>query len=204
MFFHKRAIMEVLRKRRGEQMTIIDVGAGKGELLSLIAREMPECSMFGVDYLPCPDGFPLERWLRCDLNDPPSLEISANIVICSEVIEHLENPRKTTRFLASILAPGGTLILTTPNQHSIRSILSLLIYGHFVSFRDSCYPAHITALLRKDAERIFRESGLKLLTTNYTNDGRIPGMPHVTWQKLSLNCLRGRLFSDNILFVAQN
>jgi 2-polyprenyl-3-methyl-5-hydroxy-6-metoxy-1,4-benzoquinol methylase len=38
-----------------------------------------------------------------------------NIIVCFEVIEHLHDPHKFVEWCASKLAPGGVLMLTTPN-----------------------------------------------------------------------------------------
>ena len=41
----------------------------------------------------------------------------------------------------------------------MRSLAALLLRGHFVDFLDSSYPAHITALVRRDFERLAAETG---------------------------------------------
>jgi SAM-dependent methyltransferase len=38
-----------------------------------------------------------------------------SVVVCTEVIEHLLDDERLMTALASVLAPGGTLLLTTPN-----------------------------------------------------------------------------------------
>lgn len=38
-------------------------------------------------------------------------------IVASEVIEHLRDPRRVMRLLVSWLAPGGTLLVTTPRGH---------------------------------------------------------------------------------------
>jgi SAM-dependent methyltransferase len=47
----------------------------------------------------------------------PLPEESHHLVICSEVVEHLEKPEKLLQELYRILQPGGFLILTTANSH---------------------------------------------------------------------------------------
>jgi len=57
------------------------------------------------------------------------------------------------------------VILSTPNNESIRSLMALLLRGHYVAFLDCCYPAHIiTAVLRKDLVRILTDAGFSRRT----------------------------------------
>jgi SAM-dependent methyltransferase len=117
-----------------------------------------------------------------------------------EVIAHLENPRYLFREFSRLLRPDGTLLLTMPNQESIRSFISLISSGHFSSFRDNAYPSFITALLRLDLDRICSETGFAPPQFHYTNSGVIPKL-HLSWQSLSMGLLEGRLFSDNLAAV---
>ena len=58
-------------------------------------------------------------------------------VVAVEVIERLE-PRMVMRELSKTLIPGGTIILSTPNNESLQSLAALLVRGHHVAFSDSC------------------------------------------------------------------
>jgi 2-polyprenyl-3-methyl-5-hydroxy-6-metoxy-1,4-benzoquinol methylase len=196
----------VLRLVREELLTgsVLDFGAGKGELI----RKLVDAGMFtrvsGADILERPAGLPeTVHWYHQDLNADISAEEVFDAVICSEVIEHLENPRATFRAIYKLLRPGGTLILTMPNQESIRSYVGLLFGGHFVHFLGASYPAHITALLRADLDRICAETRFTRCRFIYTNVGGIPKLPWLKWQQVSLGLLRGRLFSDNLALVAR-
>jgi 2-polyprenyl-3-methyl-5-hydroxy-6-metoxy-1,4-benzoquinol methylase len=138
-----------------------------------------------------------------DLNKPLSNHDNAfDVVVAAEVIEHLENPRFMIREIFRILRPGGTALITTPNNESWRSLAALLLRGHYASFGDLSYPAHITPLLRKDLTRIFIEAGFPGPQFHFTDQGGIPGKPAVTWQNISLGLLKGMRFSDNLLAVA--
>jgi len=178
---------------------LLDFGAGKGEILTQLHTTGNFDLLAGIDLFKRPPGLSKEiLWYEHDLNDPITLNDRYDVVVCSEVIEHLENPRQTFRLLKGLLKTGGLLILTMPNQESLRSYLALLYGGHFAQFLGSSYPAHITALLRLDLTRLCRESGFSTPKFYYTCSGGIPKLPKISWQSISFGLLKGRLFSDNI------
>jgi hypothetical protein len=90
------------------------------------------------------------------------------------VIEHLENPRAFMRELARITRPGGWIAVTTPNQLSALSLLTLIAKGRFSAFQERDYPAHRTALLEIDLRRIAGECGLEQVEVAYSCHGRLP------------------------------
>ena len=180
--------------------SLLDFGAGAGELLSMLPQDR---ALTGVDILERPPHLsPSVSWIRQDLNEKVSVAV-VDVVTCSEVIEHLENPRATFRNFRELLTSGGWLVLTTPNNESIRSYAALIAGGHFAGFLGASYPAHITALLRMDLRRIALESGFTEPTFHFTGVGGLPKLPRLKWQVLSFGLLRGRLFSDNVAMVCR-
>jgi 2-polyprenyl-3-methyl-5-hydroxy-6-metoxy-1,4-benzoquinol methylase len=184
--------------------SLLDFGAGKGELLTRLHRSGGFEVLAGADLFARPgDLEPSIEWCQQDLNEDLRIGRQFDSIVCSETIEHLENPRQVFRCLSALLKPGGLLVLTMPNQESIRSYVGLMIGGHFVQFLGACYPAHITALLRLDLTRLCQEAGLLRPTFRFTNSGGIPKLPTVSWQTVSCGLLRGRLFSDNVAMVTR-
>jgi 2-polyprenyl-3-methyl-5-hydroxy-6-metoxy-1,4-benzoquinol methylase len=182
---------------------VLDYGAGVGDLTRRLVELNRFSSVSAADIMPVPAGLDGVKWIEQDLNEPlPNHDGSFDVVIAAEVIEHLENPRFTLRELFRLLRPGGIVIVSTPNNESWRSLVALLVRGHYAGFGEASYPAHITALLRKDLTRIFLEAGLQAPEFAFTDSGGIPGEPNVTWQKISFGLLRGLRFSDNVLAVA--
>jgi SAM-dependent methyltransferase len=199
----KRFVRRMLRES-GASGTLIDFGAGKGELLKLLYGLEKIKDLTGVDLMDRPPDLPNAiRWYSQDLNEPMAIDRQFDIAVCSETIEHLENPRQVFRSLHTLLRPGGTLILSMPNQESIRSLVGLLFRGHFTHFQGDCYPAHITAILRLDLFRICGETGFSAPQFFYSNDGGIPKFPRVSWQSVSGGVLRGRFFSDTLGMVSK-
>jgi 2-polyprenyl-3-methyl-5-hydroxy-6-metoxy-1,4-benzoquinol methylase len=183
---------------------LLEFGAGTGNFLHQLLANEYQGAMTGCDILPRPAGLPAEiSWIQADLNDPLVIpDESFDVIVSTEVIEHLENPRAMIREFWRLLRPAGKVVLTTPNQESLRSLTALIFLGHHVAFQDSCYPAHITALLRADLRRIFAEAGFEEVRFSFTNHGSIPKFPHLTFQQVSSGLLHGRWFSDNLICVA--
>jgi SAM-dependent methyltransferase len=71
-----------------------------------------------------------------DANQPlPYADAAFDAVLCTEVIEHLENPTNLLRECARVLRPGGSLVLSTPNVSSMVSRVAYLLRGEFPLFR---------------------------------------------------------------------
>jgi SAM-dependent methyltransferase len=177
---------------------LVDVGCGTARLRERLAGLFGR--YVGADVIRH-DGFPADaEFARVDLDTGrlPIPDGSADIVTAVETIEHLENPRAFMRELVRLARPGGLVVVTTPNQLSWLSLLTLLTKGVFNAFQEGpgLYPAHLTALLETDLLRIGRECGLADLRISFTDRGRIPFCNRHWPARLGL---RGRRFSDNIL-----
>lgn len=180
---------------------LVDVGCGAGALFQAIQGQFQR--YIGCD-LVAYDGFPKDgaTFVQADLDRPPyPLEAgAADAVVSVETIEHLENPRAFVRELARLAAPGAPVLVTTPNQLSVLSKLTLLTKNQFNAFQEApgLYPAHLTALLEVDLRRIAREAGLADVQIHYSGFGRIPFTAR-GWPR----SLGGRAFSDHVALLAR-
>lgn len=178
---------------------LADIGCGGGNLWRELAPSFSRC--VGVDAVRY-DGLPAAvEFTAADLDRLPLPlgDRSADVVAAVEVIEHLENPRAFFRELARIVKPGGWVVVTTPNQLSLLSLLTLVVKQRFSSFQDVSYPAHITALLEVDLRRIAAECGLQKIDIRYTGEGRLPGA--AAHYPAAVSALCPRLLSDNVVLV---
>lgn len=181
----------------------LDLGCGQGAFLTLL-KERGKTQLNGCDahrYA----GFPEEiEFSQVDLNgNSPFPDESFDCVTALEVIEHLENPRTLIREMKRLVRPGGLIVVTTPNNESLTSLLSLALRGHYSAFADACYPAHITPVLEIDLRRMLTESGFEKIQTHFSGQGRVPGTslhwPQIVSQGLSARF--SKLFSDNFLII---
>ena len=184
---------------------VLDFGAGTGQFTLRLRNAGRYRSVTGADLLPRADTAPADlRWVQGDLNDRlPVGDRSFDLIVAAEVIEHLENPRAMCREIFRLLRPGGRLVLSTPNNESWRSIVALVVRGHFVAFGDTSYPAHITPLVRQDLDHVLTEAGFVDRSFSFSDIGGIPGMPTRTWQTLLGGRAKGVRFSDNVVVTAR-
>jgi 2-polyprenyl-3-methyl-5-hydroxy-6-metoxy-1,4-benzoquinol methylase len=181
--------------------TLVDVGCGAGHLWRAIGGRFNRyLGLDAVRYDEFPD---TGEFLRVDLDAPgwPAADSSADLVTAIETIEHLDNPWIFMRRLSALAKPGAWVIVTTPNQLSALSLLTLVTKKRFSAFQDAHFPTHRTALLESDLERAVRESGLEPVETAYSLHGRLPLLD---WHyPVPVARLFPRALSDNVMLVAR-
>jgi len=181
--------------------TVVDVGCGIGNLWPYVRERFDK--YIGSDVLRY-EGLPADvEFVRVDLDSGrvPLPDGVGDVVVAVETIEHLENPRAFARELTRLCRPGGWVIITTPNQLSLLSKLTLVVKNEFSAFRAGSYPAHLTALLEVDLRRIATECGWTEIAVRYSTQGRIPGTARHWPQALSR--WFPRTLSDNILIIGR-
>ncbi|MET0626550.1 MAG: methyltransferase domain-containing protein [Pyrinomonadaceae bacterium] len=194
-------VADALARRGAGGDLLLDVGCGGGRLWQYLRGRYARC--VGVDLVRY-EGLPAGvEYVRAELNrEPvPLADACADAVVAVETIEHLENPRAFVRELARLVRPGGWVVVTTPNQQSFLSLLTLVLKGRFSAFQDASYPAHLTALLEIDLRRIAAECGLTEVETVYTCDGRVV-LTRLHYPR-ALARLTPRLCSDNVVLLAR-
>jgi 2-polyprenyl-3-methyl-5-hydroxy-6-metoxy-1,4-benzoquinol methylase len=139
----------------------LDVGCGRGDLLRVLRDAWQPAALAGVD--------PID-WLADDLRTDvdfralPGEEIrqlpAADRVLLVEVIEHLEAPWSTLREAARLVAPGGWIVVSTPNLATLRCRIELAVRGRLTPFRPENLP-HISPALPHVTRRVLEEEGLR-------------------------------------------
>jgi len=77
------------------------------------------------------------------------------IILMSDVIEHVNDPVEFLRFYSSFLTTEGKMIITTPNAHAVRNFTSILVRNNY-----SVNPQHTFWLCPKTMMEIIERAGL--------------------------------------------
>lgn len=195
------AVADVLARVHPVGGTLVDVGCGVGNLWPFVRDRFEK--YIGSDVVRY-DGFPTDaEFARVDLDSGqvPLPDGAGDVVVAVETIEHLENPRAFARELTRLCRPGGWVVVTTPNQLSLLSKLTLVVRNEFNAFRAGSYPAHLTALLEVDLRRIATECGWTEIAIRYSTQGRVPGTAR-HWPR-SFSRWFPQTLSDNILLLGR-
>ncbi|XP_053993337.1 ubiquinone biosynthesis O-methyltransferase-like isoform X2 [Hylaeus volcanicus] len=177
-----------------QECYILDAGCGGGYLAETLA--LKGATVLGIDtsagaievakkhfeehvltnsaskMSPCKE---LQRldYKKYDIFDLLPLNISFDVIVASEVIEHIRQPANFLSACSKLLKPNGLLILTTPNRNFL-SYLLIVFLGEYVlkllpknthEYKMFFKPKELQSLVQ-------RTCGLKCL--NYTGSFYIP------------------------------
>ena len=172
-------------------LRVLDLGCGNGFTAGYLARLGHQ--VVGVDA--APDGIELARAAHpkvrfhvASLYDDGLLGTVGNgyeVVIASEVIEHLYWPRILLRRAHDALARGGRAVITTPYHGYLKNLaLSLLGAwdGHFHAGWDG---GHIKFFSRATLSALMQEAGFDRLA--FCGAGRLPGL----WKSMVISGDKG-------------
>lgn len=116
-----RVIMDMLPIEKGDN--ILDVGCGSGYLLSKIKKGNLTGLDLSENLLSISRKRLKHREIRLIKGDTQNMsmfkENEFNHIICTEVLEHVPNPKKVVAEISRIAKPDAIIILTIPNEKVI-------------------------------------------------------------------------------------
>ena len=161
-------------------MRVLDIGCGKGSILQEFLTR--GCEIVGTDLS--------EQGIRLARENLPTgrFEIMAaeaslldqlatdpfDLVVSTEVVEHVYAPREWALGCYNALKPGGRLICSTP-YHGYLKNLMLSLLGHWDKHADPLWDGgHIKLWSRKTLSQLLEETGFEV--TGFQGVGRLPGL----------------------------
>ncbi|MGY1457324.1 methyltransferase domain-containing protein [Luteimonas sp. A534] len=136
------ATMRILRRLIRPDSNVVEIGSNDASFRdSFIVAKWTTVDKFGV-----PD-------VQVDINVPevrlPFADGACDVVICTEVLEHLTLGTPFTREMARVLKPGGTAVISVPNIASLKSRLKVVFGGlpNMAASGDCGHPLGGTGML---------------------------------------------------------
>ena len=121
------------------KMKILDLACGSGEYSHILLKRGYDVT--SVDIKKLCNGL---NFTKCSADNLPFKEHTFDMVICTEAIEHFDNPFNVLGEIKRVLKTNGILIMTTPNLMSLRFFFKRYIfkgnydrehlYGEYSSF----------------------------------------------------------------------
>jgi 2-polyprenyl-3-methyl-5-hydroxy-6-metoxy-1,4-benzoquinol methylase len=110
---------------------VLDIGCGLGNFVVALSRRYPQLEVWGIDIAQnhidfIKENYGLKYLYAEDLKtflkraDLPKFDT----VTLYEIIEHVENPEELLNDIKALLAPGGYLIITTPNLDRLGGVFA--------------------------------------------------------------------------------
>ncbi|HVN16241.1 MAG TPA: class I SAM-dependent methyltransferase [Anaerolineales bacterium] len=168
---------------------LLEVGSGLGHL---VAQLEDSFETYGMDLnhwavkqsKPIVNKTSLETASAQDL---PFADGSFNVVIIKHIVEHLPDPARAIREIGRVIAPGGVLILATPN---LGSLLKPWKGSRWIGYQD---PTHISLKPPEEWLKLIREAGFsfkRVFADGFWDVPYIPVIPKQV-QKLFFGSLGG-------------
>ncbi len=160
---------------------VLDIGSGNGKLCGFIARNgYYVCGMeydaAGVDL--SRKAYPFINFYHYGVQDNPALLLNQenqscfDLVVSTEVIEHLYSPQLLVQFAHRVLCDNGTLIITTP-YHGYLKNLVLSIFDKWDHHHTAHWEGgHIKFWSKKTLTALLESHGFRV--TKVTGVGRTP------------------------------
>lgn len=120
--FRRRLVLRLLDRSRPPEK-VLDIGSGQGDLAADLTKRYPNASVLGLEYsrsgveisrTKVPSASFVHRDLLTEAEVPEEYRGWGTHAICSEVLEHVDEPVVLLRNARAFMAPGCRLIVTVP------------------------------------------------------------------------------------------
>jgi len=160
---YEQVLTRLLRFCKNNKITVLELGCGSGIYASYLGKKGCRCHYVGCDIerKPLRSAYKGKNidYVLCDIHKLPFIPAYANIILCSEVLEHVPDPYST---LTRICELGTeTLIITFPEE----KLLQILKDRH---------PEHISAIEREEILRLLISKRLKIVFNSQIFSSFIP------------------------------
>jgi 2-polyprenyl-3-methyl-5-hydroxy-6-metoxy-1,4-benzoquinol methylase len=118
-------------ERAGPGARALEVGPGSGVYLPALKASFESVTAMDIESAHLEHLEPSHanvRFVQDDITAPAELSDPFDLVLCSEVVEHIPDSAAALRGISELLRAGGTLILSTPQRFSPLELASKIAF----------------------------------------------------------------------------
>ena len=149
---------------------ILEIGAGAGQNLVYLKESGKAENVVGIDIMEIRDSHQqsplIDSFFVCDIERTPIKLVPASfdILLCGDILEHLNDPWGTLRHLNSFLKSSALLILSIPNFREIKNLYTIIVKGDF-NYQPSGIldKTHLRFFCKKNIIQLVKSSGFEIL-----------------------------------------
>lgn len=178
-------ILRLVKANQGRK--VLDLGSGNGALCASLARAGLEPTGLEADrkgYEISCASHPGIRFHNMSIYDDPAPLINAaglfDVVVSTEVIEHLYSPHRLPEFARSCLNKDGLLILSTPYHGYLKNLALSLFNKWDDHLTPLWHGGHIKFWSRGTLTRLLEDAGFQVV--GFHGVGRVPWL----WKSMIL------------------
>lgn len=140
LYFHSNKIIRHIQQCRVRTIAsylqlapadrLLDAGTGEGYLFSKLPRVAKQVGIDISERALCiarAKEYENVTFLQADASRLPFPDASFDKIICSEVIEHVLEPKKVLYELERVLHPGGRLVITIPYERHLNMVKDVFL-----------------------------------------------------------------------------
>ena len=160
-----------------QPLRVLDAGSGRGDLAVALARRHPNWHIIGVDLALDRAAYAIAaakhlglKNLEFRIGDLANLgyENEFDLIVNSDVLEHIEDDRTVLRNLFRALRPGGHLVVTSPSIPQRRHLRLVRWRERRINFSVREYGHVRDGYGTRDIEDKFREAGGRVVSSYFT------------------------------------
>lgn len=157
-----------------EKSCVLDVGCAWGYLAKLLKPK--QCNVVGIEMdskvAKIAENY-CNQVIVANLEDIETLQLllknlSFDVIVCLDILEHLVRPDKFLVFLRKFLTPSGRLIVSIPNVARFEHRINLF-FGKF-NYENAgiLCKGHLRFFTESTAKNLLSGTGYKIIKTEYT------------------------------------
>lgn len=178
-YINFKRIYDYLKTQKTE-LKILDIGSGAGAMIASLQKYFPQHDYYGSDISPKAIKYGKTQFSNINLqiassDKLPFSDSSFDIIIISEVLEHVTDYKKSLKEATRVLKTRGILYLTSPLEKSLLTIQGLLLKSFGVLLSNTT-TGHTNTFTKKDLFSYLKINHYQIFQETYSQ--------HIIWQIL--------------------